>query len=134
MSLQRKEVRFALGPIVVGEPSRYLTVLGTEVAPGLIVHKLPRGVRSDRPWRVTHEPSGYLLCAFPDLVTAWRYGKRLVELADWTRSRDDLRSEQTTLLNGIIEALCEVSPPPSVYTPEGWYWEHQATTGEADQA
>lgn len=65
------------------------TINGWEVAPGLAVSSLPNGE-----WIVSHIPSGLRIANSHTRNAAIVQAERLAPLGDWTRSREDLKSDR----------------------------------------
>ncbi|MFI7096783.1 hypothetical protein [Streptomyces lydicus] len=97
----------------------YTVPLAKEVAPGLLVYRLPDGMHPTSPnrWRIGHESSGLAVADALTREDAVKGAEALGELADWTQSADSLRAsvdrnDVFTKLRFIFSAApmnCDVS-------------------------
>lgn len=83
-------------PIPVVGSSTY-AVVGVEPVPGLRVFELPGDLQEEgdgaaNPWRLAHH-SGLGLVAFPTREDALRAAREVADLADWTRTPEELRAD-----------------------------------------
>ncbi len=74
----------------------YTVPLAKEIAPGLLVYRIPDGMHSSSPhrWRIGHEPSGRSVADSMRREDAVRGAELLGSLADWTQ---DLHTLQASL-------------------------------------
>lgn len=69
-----------------------LTVEAQDVAPGLVLFRLPDGMASNNPrrWRIGHKPSGLAIADAMQRENGIAGIHKLTELADWTADKDAL--------------------------------------------
>lgn len=72
---------------------RYLVPLAKEIAPGLLVYRIPDGMHPTSPhrWRIGHEKSGLSVADAMRREDAVRGAELLGPLADWTQDAASLR-------------------------------------------
>ncbi|MEU2789090.1 hypothetical protein [Streptomyces sp. NPDC007100] len=72
----------------------YTVPLAKEIAPGLLVYRLPDEMHPDRPhrWRIGHDASGLSVADAMTREEAVKAAEAIGALADWTQDADTLRA------------------------------------------
>ena len=72
----------------------YTVPLATEVAPGLLVYRIPDGMHPSNPnrWRIGHDTSGLAIADSLLRETAVKGAEFLGTLADWTRDSETVKA------------------------------------------
>jgi hypothetical protein len=72
----------------------YLIPLAKEIAPGLLVYRIPEGMHPSSPhrWRIGHDASGMAVADAMLREDAVRGAELLSTLADWTQDADTVRA------------------------------------------
>jgi hypothetical protein len=72
----------------------YTVPLANEIAPGLLVYRIPDGMHPSSPhrWRIGHKVSGRAVADTMTREDAFKAAAVFAELADWTQDMDTLRT------------------------------------------
>jgi hypothetical protein len=72
----------------------YTVPLATEIAPGLLVYRIPDGMHPSSPhrWRIGHKVSGRAIADAMTREDVFKAAAVFAELADWTQDMDTLRA------------------------------------------
>ena len=72
----------------------YTVPLAKEIAPGLLVYRIPDGMHPSSPhrWRIGHEKSGLSIADVMTREDAIKAAELLATLVDWTQDKDTLRA------------------------------------------